>query len=134
MQRIKPIINKNLLLPHQLFHNDIDIPYKNVGDLFNDKANYHPEKIFLICPGKRKDTFSFENFREKYLLVANYLERLGLNKGDRFNLIFSNSPEFLLFYFSGLVLGITVVPINPDIAPEEMIYIIDDSQSKAVFY
>ena len=127
-------IIKNLLPLHQLVKSDINIPYKNIGGLFNTKLQETPDKIFLICPGKRKDTFSFENFREEYLLVANYLIRLGIKKGDRFNLIFSNSPEFLLFYFAGLTLGITVVPINPDIAPEEIKYVIEDSESKAVFY
>ena len=133
MEYNNKIIN-SLLPSHQLVNSDINIPYKNIGELFNTKLHETPDKIFLICPGKRKDTFSYESFREKYLLVAKYLLLLGLKKGDRFNLIFSNSPEFLLFYFAGLILGITVVPINPDIAPEEMRYVIKDSQSKAVFY
>ena len=120
--------------PHQLIKNDINILYKNVGELYATKANQTPDKIFLICPGKQQDTFSYNSFKNKYLLVAKYLIQLGLTKGDRFNLIFSNSPEFLLFYFAGLTLGITVVPINPDIAPEEMRYVIENSQSKAVFY
>ena len=127
-------IIKDLLPRHQFVNSDVNIPYKNIGELFDNKLQEAPDKIFLICPGKRKDTFSFKNFREKYFLVANYLIRLGLKRGDRFNLIFSNSPEFLLFYFAGLTLGITVVPINPDIAPEEMRYVIENSQSKAVFY
>ena len=127
-------IVKNQLPPHQLVKSEFYIPYKNIGELFNTKFQETPDKIFLICPGKRKDAFSYNNFKEKYLLVANYLTLLGLKKGDRFNLIFSNSPEFLLFYFAGLTLGITVVPINPDISPEEMKYVIKDSQSKAVFY
>jgi len=112
----------------------INIPYKNIGELFDRKAQETPDKNFLICPGIRKDIFSYEKFREDYLQVAKYLIHFGLKKGDRFNLIFSNSPEFLLFYFAGLTLGITVVPINPDISPEEMRYVIEDSQSKAVFY
>ena len=128
------MINKNLLPPHQVIKNDINIPYKNVGELFTTKARKTPDKIFLICPGKRKDTFTYNSFKNKYLLVAKYLSQLSLTKGDRFNLIFSNSPEFLLLYFAGLTLGITVVPINPDISPEEMRYVIEDSQSKAVFY
>ena len=127
-------IVKNQLPPHQLVKSEFYIPYKNIGELFNTKFQETPDKIFLICPGKRKDAFSYNNFKEKYLLVANYLTLLGLTKGDRFNLVFSNSPEFLLFYYAGLTLGITVVPINPDIAPEEMRYVIEDSQSKAVFY
>jgi len=128
------MIYKNFLLPHQLIKNDINILYKNIGELYATKANETPDKIFLICPGKQKDTFSYNSFKNKYLLVAKYLTQLGLTKGNRFNLIFSNSPEFLLFYFAGLTLGITVVPINPDIAPEEMKYVIENSQSKAVFY
>lgn len=125
---------KSLLPQHQLIQDDIDIPYGNAGELFTTKTKEDPGKIFLICPGKRKDTFTYNSFNEKYIVVAHYLTKLGLNKGDRFNLIFSNSPEFLLFYFAGLTLGITVVPINTDIAPEEMRYIIEDSHSKAVFY
>lgn len=128
------MIIKKLLPPHQVPNGDIDIPYRNVGELFITKTQQNPEKIFLDCPGKRKDAFSYENFEDKYLLVAYYLTKLGLNKGNRLNLIFSNSPEFLLFYFAGLTLGITVVPINPDLSPEEMRYIIEDSHSKAVFY
>ena len=128
------MVYRNQFPHHQLINSNINMPYKNVGELFTIKTQKYPEKIFIICPGKRKDTFSYKSFNDKYLLVAKYLIQLGLNKGDRFNLIFSNSPEFLLFYFAGLTLGITVVPINPDIAPEEMRFIIEDSQSKAVFY
>ncbi|MHA1747374.1 MAG: AMP-binding protein, partial [Promethearchaeota archaeon] len=128
------MIDRNQLQLHQLIKSDINFPYKNVGELFATKTKQMPEKTFLICPGKQSDTFSFESFKDKYLQVAKYLIHLGLKKGDRLNLIFSNSPEFLLFYFAGLILGITVVPINPDIAPEEMLYIIKDSDSKAVFY
>ena len=128
------MVIKNLLASHQSIQTDINIPYKNVWELFTTKTQQDPKKIFLICPGKRKDTFSYKSFKDKCLIVAKYLTQIGLSKGDRFNLIFSNSPEFLLFYFAGLILGITVVPINPDIAPEEMRYIIEDSHSKAVFY
>ena len=127
-------IIKYLLPPHQLIKGDINIPYQNIGELFDTKSQETPDKTFLICPGKRKDTFSYKSFNNKCLVVANYLTKHGLSKGDRFNIIFSNSPEFLLFYFAGLTLGITVVPINPDIAPEEMRYIIQDSCSKAVFF
>ena len=49
-------------------------------------------------------------------------------------MIFHNSPEFLVLYFSALCFGLTIVPINPDIAPKEMRYIISDSKSKVIFY
>lgn len=37
-------------------------------------------------------------------------------------------------YFAALTLGVTVVPINHDLAPPEMLYIIKNCESKVVFY
>ena len=128
------MILQDSLPPHQLAKFDIDIGYQNIGALLFNKTNQAPDKIFLICPGKPRDIFSYRDFKDNCFLVSKYLLQSGLKKGDRFNIIFSNSPEFLFFYFAGLILGITVVPINPDIAPDEMQFIIEDSDSKAVFY
>lgn len=108
------------------------MPYANVGALFAAKAQEDQEKTFLICPGKTEESFSYQAFSASYLLVARYLDRLGLKKGDRFSIVFPNSAEFLFFYFAGLTRGITVVPINPDLSSRELQYIVEDSRSKAV--
>ena len=42
--------------------------------------------------------------------------------------------EFLILYFAGLFCGLTIVPINPDLSSREMKYIIEDSNSKFIFY
>ena len=63
-------IIKDQLPLHQLIEGDINIPYKNIGALFDSKLQETPDKIFLICPGKRKDIFTYKNFREKFLQVA----------------------------------------------------------------
>jgi acyl-CoA synthetase (AMP-forming)/AMP-acid ligase II len=120
--------------PHQQLARGIDLPYRNVGALFAAKAAEQPDKTFLICPGKDEEAFTYREFRERYLRAARHLVALGLAKGDRFNLIAANSSEFLLFYFAGLTLGITVVPINPDLSPLEMQYIVEDSQARVVLY
>ena len=127
-------IDTNRLLHHQRPKNKTIIEYNNVHELFISKKDKNPDKIFTIFPGEKEDKFSYKSFEERYMQVANYLSNLDLEKGDRVNIIFSNSPDFLLFYFGGLCLGITMVPINSDLAHEEMAYIIKDCQSKAVFY
>jgi acyl-CoA synthetase (AMP-forming)/AMP-acid ligase II len=119
---------------HQTLDRDHGISYPNVGALFSAKAQQYPDKTFLSCPGKKHEQFSYKVFGDNFQLLAAYLRGLGLSKGDRFNLIADNSPDFLFFYFAGLSAGITVVPINPDLSPQEMLYIIQDSQAKAAFY
>jgi acyl-CoA synthetase (AMP-forming)/AMP-acid ligase II len=48
--------------------------------------------------------------------------------------VLRNTPEFLAVYFGAVFLGITVVPINPDLAAREIRFIIGNSESTTVFY
>ena len=43
-------IVKDLLPRHQFVNSDVHIPYKNIGELFDNKLQEAPDKIFLICP------------------------------------------------------------------------------------
>jgi acyl-CoA synthetase (AMP-forming)/AMP-acid ligase II len=122
------------LRPHQEFSGSVDIPFANVSALFAARRDENADRTFLISPGTTEESFTYAEFDRQFRRVMAYVADLGLVKGDRFNLVLANSPEFLLFYFAGLTLGTTVVPINPDLSADEMRYIIDDSQSKAVFY
>lgn len=122
------------LRPHQQLSTPLDMPYGNVAALFTAKAQQDPHKTFLVFPGKSEEVFSYQEFAERYRGAAAYLQQLGLRKGDRFTIVFPNCAEFLFFYFAGLMLGITVVPINPDLSPREMAYIVTDSGAKVVFY
>ena len=105
-----------------------------VGDLFAQKTKLTPDKTFLICPGKEEETYTYQELEKIILTTAAYLQSLNLQKGDRINLIMANCSEFIFLYLAGLTLGITVVPINQDLSPPEMLYIINDSQSKKVFF
>ena len=119
---------------HQHLDADYPIDYKNVIDLFNFQRHRNPSKIFITFPGVNDIIFTYSSFYEHFTKTSNFLLKLGLNQQDRINIIFSNSAEFLLFYFAGLSIGVTIVPINPDLEAEEINYIVGDSNSKAVFF
>jgi len=125
---------KDQLYPHQRMRADLSLSFTNIPDLFENKVKLTPDKDFLISPGDIKESFTYTEFFNKYISVAEYLNNLGLKNGDRINIIFPNCPEFLLLYFAAFKLGITVVPINPDVSSSEFLYIILDCQSKAVLY
>ena len=122
------------LLEHQKIAKQIEIDFKNVGDMFLDRVKKYPEKKFLICPGVETDEFTYKDFRKSVEELIQYFKSIKLEKNDRISLIFHNSPEFLILYFAGLVYGVTVVPINPDITSREIKYILEDSKSKKIFY
>ena len=55
-----------------MINSDINVPYKNIGELFDAKLKESPDKIFLICPGKRSDTFSYKCFKENKIERKKY--------------------------------------------------------------
>ncbi len=128
------MINKSLLKEHQKIDSSLDLEYNNVYDLLSAKVKENSEKVFLICPGKDNDQFTYSEFKAIVDQTSKFLVQSGLKKNDKISLIFHNSPEFLILYFAGLSCGLTIVPINPDLSSREIKYIIEDSESKHVFY
>ena len=122
------------LLKHQEINNFVDIGYQNVGELFNNKVLENRDKIFLICPGSNLEKFTYLQFYEMVEKTIMFLENYELKKNDIISIIFTNSVEFLLIYFAGLRMGLTIVPINPDITSNEMRFIINNSKSSFTFY
>jgi len=122
------------LAKHQQISKDLKIDYNNIRELFYEKAQVRSNQKFIICPGENTVEFTYIELKSLIQNTYDVFRKLGLKSKDRVSLIFHNSPEFLALYFSALCFGLTVVPINPDIAAKEMKYIINDSQSKVVFY
>ena len=123
-----------LLAKHQQISKNIKIDYNNIRELLYEKVKNRADEIFLICPGENTVEFTYGQLKLLIKNTYNIFRKLELKNKDRITLIFHNSPEFLALYFSALCFGLTVVPINPDISPKEMGYIINDSKSKAIFY
>jgi len=115
-------------------NSQVFLEYDNVGKLLSKKELENPDKIFLICPGKKTDKFTYSEFKTLVDKTASFLKQFDLKKNDKIALIFHNSPEFLILYFAGLSLGLTIVPINPDMAEREIKFIIDNSKSSVVFF
>lgn len=61
------------------------------------------------------------------------LSRSGLRCGDRAAVIAKNSIEFALLYFGCFKPGVVLVPINYRLASPEVAFILNDSQSAAIF-
>jgi acyl-CoA synthetase (AMP-forming)/AMP-acid ligase II len=119
---------------HQNIINKINIKYENIGELLIEKVSNNPDKIFIICPGRRTDKCTYSEFLSNTLIIAKYLIDSGLKEKDVISIIFNNSSEFLLLYFASLLTGIIVVPINPDLSPLEIQYIVENSKSKQIYY
>jgi acyl-CoA synthetase (AMP-forming)/AMP-acid ligase II len=66
-------------------------------------------------------------------LAAGLTGRLGLKRGDHVAVIMKNCPQYLEVLFGLWYAGLTAVPINAKLHPNEFAYILDHSNSKACF-
>jgi len=126
--------NNYLIQEYQKISYQITLDYNNIGDLLFKKAKENPNKKFLICPGEKHEEFTYSEFETVVNQTSQFLIKSGLKKNDKISLIFHNSSEFLILYFAGLCCGLTIVPINPEMSSREIKYIIEDSDSKTIFY
>jgi acyl-CoA synthetase (AMP-forming)/AMP-acid ligase II len=119
------------LLPHQQSPS-VDLPYWNFQDLLKGKAEPDPGREFLVFPETdRKFTYG-----EFYTLSVAASEWVTARTGGigTICILFRNTPEFLAVFFGAVAHGMTVVPINPDLATAEIRFIIENSDGAAVFY
>jgi len=120
------------LLPHQLTERPVNLPYANFFDLLKSHTDRDPGRLFLLFPESGRD-YTYWQFFRIALSAADWITVIAPGQ-KTIALVLRNTPEFLAIYFGAVFLGITVVPINPDLAAPEIRFIIENSESATVFY
>jgi acyl-CoA synthetase (AMP-forming)/AMP-acid ligase II len=122
------------LRPHQKPSRSVEISFSSVHDLFRTWRQRTPDRIVLVSPGDPEHALTYAELDQRIAAVVGYYAAAGLGQGDRVALALPNSVEFVLLYLGALALGLTVVTVNPDLAPGEICYIVQNSRSKALLF
>ena len=75
---------------------------------------------------------SYAEFDQSISCFASALRELGVEKGDHVALLLGNTPHYLISLYATMRLGATAIPINPIYTPDEISYILQNSDAKAV--
>jgi long-chain acyl-CoA synthetase len=78
-------------------------------------------------------TVSFGELHARSQRVAAALHRAGLQHGDGVALVLRNRPEFFEITWGCQLSGLYYTAVNTHFTPDEVAYVIDDSDAKAVF-
>ncbi len=100
----------------------------HAGDVLKMHAINVPDKVAI------KDKFrqaTFKEWDERANRLANALSDLGVKKGDRFAILAYNCIEWMEIYAASARGGQITVPVMFRLAPPEIEYIINHSESKA---
>jgi fatty-acyl-CoA synthase len=102
-----------------------------IGDAVRRSTARNPGKDAIVF-GERR--WSYAELDVGVNRVANALLAQGLEKGDRVAAYGMNSDAYVLLWLGCSRAGLIHVPVNFHLAGEELLYILDQSGSKALFY
>lgn len=78
-------------------------------------------------------TSTYEQLQTSSSKLANALTSLGIQKGDKVAMMEVNSPNLIETYFACAKIGAIFVPLNFRARPEEVSYMLQDSEASAIF-
>jgi fatty-acyl-CoA synthase len=91
----------------------------------------YPTRTAVVCGDQR---FTYAQFSDRTARQAGALLSLGLKPGDRVAFLSANCHRLLEGYYGVLEAGGVLLPLNIRLAPQELAYILNDSEATVLFF
>ncbi|WP_144450264.1 long-chain-fatty-acid--CoA ligase [Halalkalibacter nanhaiisediminis] len=114
---------------HKEIPASIDYPKHALHELVEQVSVRYPDHVALEFLGK---SLTYKDFDTKVRRLANHLQALGLQKGDRVAIMLPNCPQSVITYFATLMAGGIVVQTNPLYVERELEHQLVDSGAKMI--
>ena len=105
--------------------------FQNIPKLLQARVAAAPGKVFLSSQADGRQ-FTYEEFALAVQRTATLLAEHGVKKGDAVSLLMPNSVEYVIAYFACWHLGAVAGPINSLLKSQEIAYVINNSEAKAL--
>jgi len=108
---------------------------ETICQLFSNTIQSYPrENLMLYKKEGRYVLISTEEFGNKVKHFSLGLKELGLNPENKLAILSETRPEWVMTDIASLCAGGISVPIYPSLPPEQIKYIVEDSDAKIVVY
>jgi carnitine-CoA ligase len=109
--------------------NGKNIPWKTLGELLEDKAARHGDKVFAEIDGV---SVTYVELERRSRHVAGGLIAIGLAPGDRVATFMLNALEQLLVWFGTVRAGLVWVPLNAGLVGQDLRYTLSNSGARVL--
>lgn len=101
-----------------------------IGEALKCAAHNVPKQEAFVFEEKR---LTYEETLKKASSAAGWILSQGIRKGDHIACLFKNNLEFIDVYFGASLSGTVLVPVNFRLVPNELIFIINQSEARMLF-
>ncbi len=106
--------------------------FSNLRQLLETRVRETPDKPFLFSEADGRE-WTYAEFDAAVNRNANMLVSRGISKGDVVSLLMPNSAEYVVAYFACWKIGAIAGPVNSLLKPEEVEWVVTNSESKLLF-
>lgn len=114
----------------------ISTSFKTLAEMFNAVfAHYHgrTDKFALARKVEGKyQGITHDELRKDALAFAGFLKSVGIEKGDRVAILSENRPQWVVADIATMMIGAVNVPLYPSLPPNQIAYIIQNAECKAI--
>lgn len=100
-----------------------------LGDIPRKWAKLYPNKEAMVCYAHGEVRYTWREFNERINRLANSLLKMGIKRGDHVAILMENCHRYIELYYAMAKAGIIPVPLNFRLHPNELKYIIENSES-----
>ncbi len=107
--------------------------FKSIVHLLFNTIDQHGAKDALrFRDGEIVSSITYQELGEKVINMTHGLAALGLNTGDKIAILSNNRPEWPITDFAAFALKAVVVPIYQTLPPNQVEYILNDAEVRAI--
>lgn len=100
---------------------------------FDETVSRHGDAEFLrYHDGTEYVSLSYSAVAARIERVATGLIALGLDEGDRIAILSENRPEWAITDYAAMCAGLVTVPLYPTLPPQQIAFILRDSEARAI--
>src|SRR4051812_39853878 len=98
---------------------------ETLRDCIERNETYFANELAVVFADQR---ITFGQLGQRARRLADGLYRAGLRSQDRVSILSANRPEFVDLYGACEWAGFVISPLNTDLAPPEIAYILNDAE------
>ena len=105
----------------------LDYPTDSLGKMWDDAMQKFPDKSACWFMDRE---ISYRELRDMVHRFATFLQKNGLEKGDRVAICLPNCPQYLVAHFGCILAGGAASGCSPLLSEDEIVYQLKDSKAK----
>ncbi|MCS7213851.1 MAG: long-chain fatty acid--CoA ligase [Candidatus Calescibacterium sp.] len=107
---------------------------KNIPELFVERTNRSYGKLaYRYKEGDNWKDVTWGEFKKSVFSVASFLLKRGVKKGEKISVLSETKPAWCIADLAILSVGGTTVGLYPTLSPSQIEYIVNHSDSRAIF-